>query len=63
MSAPICEVCAKGPADGLTVFRASPKREKPVIWRCRAHLTSEQAEKMPDDLIQIVNMIDPPKPQ
>lgn len=35
----LCEVCRKGPPDGLSVFRVNPKGQ-PGIWRCRAHLDS-----------------------
>lgn len=62
MSACTCEVCGKGPAQGVSVFRANAKGV-PGIWRCRAHLSSEQAEKMPDETIRLVNIIDPPKAQ
>ncbi len=54
-----CEICNKGPAEGLTVFRVNEKGVK-GIWRCRAHVTSEQADKFDPEVIFITNIIDPP---
>jgi hypothetical protein len=59
MKTTICEVCEKGPVHGVTVFRVNPKGVA-GIWRCRAHLTSAQAERQDPETIQLVNIIDPP---
>lgn len=32
-----CEICGKGPAEGVSVFRTNPKGVTGV-WRCREHL-------------------------
>lgn len=31
-----CEICKRGIADGIALFRQNPKGEK-GIWRCREH--------------------------
>jgi len=56
----ICEICGKGPVDGVTMWRVNEKGV-PGIWRCRAHLTIEQADKQDPETVRLVNIIDPPK--
>lgn len=54
-----CEICHKGPPDGVSLFRVNEKGVE-GIWRCRSHLTSEQADKQDPETIRLVNIIDPP---
>jgi hypothetical protein len=57
-----CEICNNGPQQGVTVFRVN---EKGVMgrWRCREHITNEQANKVHPEVIEIANIIDPPATQ
>jgi len=57
-----CEICGKSPRDGVTVFRVNPVGV-PGIWRCRACLTSEQADALDLECIRLANIIDPPAPE
>jgi hypothetical protein len=55
-----CELCGKGPADGVTVFRVNAVGVE-GIWRCRKCITSEQADKLDPEGVRIANIIDPPE--
>ncbi len=52
-----CEICNKGPREGVTVYRVNPKGQQ-GIWRCPAHLTSEQADGIHPETIQVVRLIE-----
>lgn len=45
-----CEVCNKGLADGISLYRVNEKGV-PAIWRCEEHL-----EKEPDP--EVKNIVD-----
>jgi hypothetical protein len=32
-----CEICEKGPRDGVAIYRQNAVGVMPAIWRCRAH--------------------------
>lgn len=51
-----CEICGKGPTDGVSVLRVNAKGI-PGIWRCRTDLG---ASAPPDpEVMALVNVIDP----
>lgn len=52
-----CEICNKGPREGVTVYRVNPKGV-PGIWRCPAHLTNAQAERIDSTVITVVTAIE-----
>ena len=47
-----CEICNKGPMDGVTVFRVNEKGGSPV-WRCQEH-----ANEVADDLLQLTKELE-----
>ncbi len=52
-----CEVCDKGPQEGVTIYRVNPKGVK-GIWRCPLHLTNDQAEKIDSTVITICTAVE-----
>ena len=44
MSAIACEICGRGPAEGVDVFRVNAKGV-PGVWRCKAHAVSRRLRK------------------
>lgn len=52
-----CEICHQGPPNGPAVFRVNPKGV-PGIWRCEAHLTTDQKNKLDGDVLKIVGIIE-----
>ena len=53
-----CEICARGPAQNITVFRVNPKGEK-GIFRCSQHLQSPPEKELRD----ITDLIEKARPQ
>ena len=43
MSRIVCDICGRGPEQGVTVFRANPKGQI-GIWRCKDHPCAESLE-------------------
>lgn len=48
-----CEICGKGPQDGVTVFRQNPKGEK-GIWHCAEH----NAAKVDSEVVAVVEVLE-----
>jgi hypothetical protein len=47
-----CEICHRGPADGITVFRQN-KTGVPPHWRCAVHVTAEVDPEV-GDIVSII---------
>ena len=55
----MCSICGVGPATGDSLFRNSPKGQKPTDWRCSAHLEA----KVPEEVAQIVELVERLEPK
>ena len=49
-----CEICGRGPAQGITVYRANAKGQK-GIWRCEMHLNEAALEVAMDPAIVAID--------
>lgn len=49
-----CEICGKGPLDGVPVYRANEKGIKGV-WRCKDHPSAESFARQHDPAIMLVD--------
>ena len=54
-----CQVCGKGPVEGVSLFRVNAKGQ-PFVGRCRAHLGA--SAPVDPEVEAIVNAIDPKRP-
>jgi hypothetical protein len=51
-----CEVCGKGPNEVAILLRVNKTGEQ-GIWRCREHITPDQAAKVDPEVCRISNII------
>ena len=49
-----CEICGRGPADGVTVYRANEKGVRGV-WRCERHPCAESFARQHDPAIEAID--------
>lgn len=49
-----CDICRKGPKDGVPLFRQSPKGQLPAVFRCKEHVTA-QVDKGIENLVNIIS--------
>jgi hypothetical protein len=52
-----CEVCGRGPADGTTIYRTTPKGQAPH-WRCERHLDPSRHPAPDKGTMEIARMFE-----
>ena len=50
-----CEICKKGPFEGVSVFRTGPTGAPTTEWRCEEHLPSY---KRNEEEIRLVSVLE-----
>lgn len=57
-----CEVCHRGPQQGIALFRVNALGELPPRWRCDHHMDSIQRAAVDPDVRRIAEIIQHNKP-